>query len=139
MERFTIELLFQILGIGSASGLVFKDNSLFVISDNSSFLYEYHVQENQLSRIKLFENGQENIPKKDKFDFESIALKGNELHLLGSGSTFKREKRITYNLETTAIEEKDLSKLYQNLKHAASISDEELNIEGAIFYNEKWF
>lgn len=139
MERFTIELLFQIIGIGSASGLVYKDNSLFIISDNSSFLYEYKIQENLLSRIKLFENGQENIPKKDKFDFESIALKGNELHLLGSGSTFKREKRITYNLETTAIEEKDLSKLYQNLKHAAYISDEELNIEGAIFYNEKWF
>jgi hypothetical protein len=138
MERFTIELLFQILGIGSASGLVYKDDSLFVISDNSSFLYEYHVQENQLSRIKLFENGQENIPKKDKFDFESITLKGNELHLLGSGSTSKREKRITYNLETAAIEVKDLSKLYKSLKETTSISDEELNIEGAIFCNENW-
>ncbi|MBA4318919.1 MAG: hypothetical protein C0412_11000 [Flavobacterium sp.] len=139
MERFTIELLFQILGIGSASGLVFKDNSLFVISDNSSFLYEYHIQEKELSRIKLFENSQENIPKKDKFDFESIALKGNELHLLGSGSTSKREKRITYNLDSTAIVEKDLSKLYKSLKETTSISDEELNIEGALFCNEKWY
>jgi hypothetical protein len=138
MERFTIELLFQILGIGSASGLVYKDNSLFVISDNSSFLYEYHVQENQLSRIKLFENSQENIPKKNKFDFESIALKGNELHLLGSGSTSKREKRIVYNFETAAIAEKDLSKLYKSLKHTTSISDDELNIEGALYCDEKW-
>jgi hypothetical protein len=138
MERFTIELLFQILGIGSASGLVYKDNSLFVISDNSSFLYEYHVQENQLSKIKLLENSQENVPKKDKFDFESIALKGNKLHLLGSGSTSKREKRITYNLDSTAIVEKDLSKLYKSLKETTSISDEELNIEGALFCNEKW-
>lgn len=138
MELFSIELLYQIIGIGSASGLVYNDNSLFIISDNSSFLYEYHVQENQLSRIKLFENGQENIPKKDKFDFESIALKGNELHILGSGSTSKREKRIIYNLETTAIAEKDLSKLYRSLKQTTSISDDELNIEGAIFYNENW-
>ena len=138
MELFTIELLYQIIGIGSASGLVYKDNSLFVISDNSSFLYEYHVQKNQLSRIKLFENGQENIPKKDKFDFESIALKGNELHILGSGSTSKREKRIIYNLETAAIAEKDLSKLYKNLKENTSISDDELNIEGAILHNENW-
>ena len=138
MEQFTIELLFKILGIGSASGLLYKDNSLFVISDNSSFLYEYHIEEKELSTIKLFENSQENIPKKDKFDFESIALKGNELHLLGSGSTSKREKRITYNLETAAIEVKDLSKLYKFLKQTASISDEELNIEGAIFYNENW-
>ena len=139
MERFTIELLFQILGIGSASGLVFKDNSLFVISDNSSFLYEYHVQEKELSKIKLFENSQENIPKKYKFDFESIALKGNKLHLLGSGSTSKREKRIVYNIETTAIAEKDLSKLYKSLKETTSISDEELNIEGALCCNEKWY
>ena len=95
MEKFAIELLYKIIGLGSASGLIYKDNSLFIISDNSSFLYEYQILEKQLSKIKLQENSQENIPKKDKFDFESIALKGNEIHLLGSGSTSKREKRIT--------------------------------------------
>ena len=139
MEPFTIELLYKIIGLGSASGLIYKDNSLFVISDNSSFLYEYHIPENRLSKIKLLENAQENIPKKDKFDFESIALKGNELHLLGSGSTSKREKRITYNLETREVLEKSLSKLYKSLKETTSISDDELNIEGTLFYNEKWF
>ncbi|HSN47139.1 MAG TPA: hypothetical protein VLR29_00115 [Flavobacterium sp.] len=139
MEQFSIEPFHTIIGIGSASGLVYKDDSLFIISDNSSFLYEYHLKENKLSKIKLFGDGQENIIKKDKFDFESIALKENELHLLGSGSTFKREKRIIYNLETAAITGKDLTKLYRSLKETTSISDEELNIEGAIFYNEKWF
>ena len=138
MELFSLELLFQILGIGSASGLIYKDNSLFVISDNSSFLYEFHIQEKELSRIKLFENSQENIPKKDKFDFESIAIKGNELHLLGSGSTSKREKRIIYNLKSKEVAEKDLSKLYKNLKETTFISDEELNIEGAIFCKDNW-
>ncbi|WP_269242020.1 DUF6929 family protein [Flavobacterium limnophilum] len=138
MERFTLELLFQIIGLGSASGLIYKDNSLFIISDNSSFLYKYNIPEKELSKIKLFKNSQENIAKKDKFDFESIAIKGNELHLLGSGSTSKREKRITYNLENKEVVEKDLSKLYQNLKHTASIADEELNIEGALFCNKKW-
>ena len=138
MEQFTTELFQTIIGIGSASGLVYKDNVLFIISDNSSFLYEYQVEENQLSKIKLFEDAQENIPKKNKFDFESLALKGNKLHLLGSGSTSKREKRITYNLVTAAIAEKDLSKLYKNLKQNCSIADDELNIEGALFVNEKW-
>jgi hypothetical protein len=138
MKPFTIELLFKIIGIGSASGLIYKDNSLFIISDNSSYLYEYNVRDNQLSKIKLVENTQENIPKKDKFDFESIALKGNKLHVFGSGSTSKREKRITYNLETAAIDKKDLSKLYQNLKQSASISDKELNIEGAFYSDKKW-
>lgn len=134
----SIKLLYKIIGIGSASGLIYKDNSLFIISDNSSFLYKYHIQENQLSKIKLLANGQENIPKKDKFDFESIVLKGKKLHILGSGSTSKRAKRITYNLENEVIAEKDLSKLYKQLKQTSSVSDEELNIEGAFFHNEKW-
>lgn len=138
MLNFELQLLFKIIGIGSASGLVYKDNSLFIISDNSSFLYEYNIPEKEVSKIKLFENAQENIPKKDKFDFESIALKGNKLHLLCSGSTSKREKRIIYNLDSKKTEEKDLSKLYKSLKENTSISDEELNIEGALFCNEKW-
>lgn len=138
MPNFALQLLFEIIGIGSASGIINKNNSLFVISDNSSFLYEYKLDRKELSKIKLFENSQENIPKKDKFDFEAITLKGNKIHLLGSGSTSKREKRIIYNLETKEVAEKDLSKLYKNLKETTSIADDELNIEGALFCNENW-
>ena len=139
MEQFKIESLYKIIGIGSASGLVYRDNSLFIISDNSTFLYNYNLQENALTKIPIAENPQENILKKDKYDFESIALKGNKLHIFGSGSTSKREKRITYNLETETIVEKDLTKLYNQLKETASISDDELNIEGAFFNIDKWY
>ncbi|HEX9152064.1 MAG TPA: hypothetical protein VF842_08275, partial [Flavobacterium sp.] len=132
MEKFTLELLFQIIGIGSASGLIHKDDSLFVISDNSSFLYEYRVKEKELHKIKIFENSQENIPKKDKFDFESIMQKGNKFYFFGSGSTPNRNKRISYDLTSKAIEEKDLSVIYGKLKQTASISDNDLNIEGAL-------
>lgn len=138
MKKMTLESHFKIIGIGSASGLVYKNHSLFIISDNSSFLYEYHIQEKELSKIKLFENSQENIPKKDKLDFESIVSIGNEIHLLGSGSTPNRNKRISYNLATKKIEEKDWSELYKKLKKIGSLSDDELNIEGVVFYNEKW-
>lgn len=139
MKHFKIESLYQIIGIGSASGLVYKDDSLFIISDNSTFLYTYNVKEKELTKIPITENPQENIAKKDKFDFESIALKGNKLHILGSGSTSKREKRITYNFDTEKIVEKDLTKLYKQLKETASISDDELNIEGALFNTDKWY
>ena len=138
MNPFTIKFLYKIIGLGSASGLVYMDNSLFVISDNSSFLYEYKLQENELSKIKLFENNQENIPKKDKFDFEAITLKEDTFHLFGSGSTSKREKRIIYNLDSKKTEEKELSNLYKKLKENHSIADDELNIEGALFCNENW-
>jgi len=136
MQNFTLKSQFQITGIGSASGLVFKDNSLFIISDNSSFLYQFDIPENKLTRIPLVENAQENIPKKDKYDFESITLKTNKLLLFGSGSTSKREKEIVYNLKTRTVEQIDLSKLYQKLKQNHSISNEDLNIEGALFLEE---
>jgi hypothetical protein len=139
MQLFTIEFQFKIIGLGSASGLIYKENSLFIISDNSSFLYQYGMQKKELAKIPLLSNPQENIPKKEKYDFESIALKGNDLHLLGSGSTSKREKRITYNLDTATIVEKDLSNLYKQLKTNSSVSDDELNIEGAFYSDEKWY
>ncbi|MBG6111206.1 hypothetical protein H4V97_002729 [Flavobacterium sp. CG_23.5] len=138
MEKFTLELQFQIAGIGSSSGLIYKDNSLYIISDNSSFLYQYRIQEKELNKIKLFDNGQENIAKKEKYDFESITLKGNKLYLFGSGSTPNRNRRITFHLENRKVEEKDLSSLYDKLKQTAYISDDDLNIEGALFHNEKW-
>lgn len=139
MEKFQLELQFQIIGIGSASGLIYKDNSLFIISDNSSFLYEYNIPKKELHSIKLFENSQENIPKIDKYDFESITQKENKLYLFGSGSTSRRNKRISYDLETKKIEDKDLSAVYKKLKQTASISDADLNLEGALFHNEKWY
>ena len=139
MKKNQLSLFSEIIGIGSASGLVYKDNSLFIISDNSSFLYEFQIQEKQLTKIKLYENSQENIPKKDKYDFESITLKGNKFYIFGSGSTSKREKQLIYNLENKEISEKDLSKVYQNIKKETAISDEDLNIEGALFYEEKLY
>ncbi len=139
MENFQLTPLFNIIGIGAASGLVFKDNSLFIISDNSTFLYQFNISEKKLTKISLVGSSQENILKKDKLDFEAITLKGNKLHIFGSGSTSKREKRITYNLETNAVKEKSLTKLYKILKQTTQISDEDLNIEGALFYNENLF
>jgi hypothetical protein len=139
MDKFQLSKQFTINGIGATSGLVFKDNSLFIISDNSSFLYEYQIAEKQLNKIELFENSQENIDKKDKLDFESITLFNNKLYLFGSGSTKKRDKRFTYNLESKEIKEKDVSKLYEKLKDFASISYDELNIEGAIIDNENYY
>ena len=131
--------MFQISGIGAASGLFFKYDTLFIISDNSTFLYEYKLLEKNLQKIKLLDNSQDNILKKDKLDFESITFKDNKLYLFGSGSTSKREKRISYNIETKEIKEKSLEKLYQKLKSKASISDDDLNLEGAFYNNKKWY
>ena len=132
MEKFQLTPFTTIKGIGATSGLVYQDNSLFIISDTSTFLYHYNINDKTLDKIKLFENSQESIAKKDKADFEAITLFDNKLYLFGSGSTKKRDRRFTYTLENKEVKEKNLSKIYNRLKEIISLADDELNIEGVI-------
>lgn len=137
MEQLQLQLFLQIIGIGSASGLIFKDNALFLISDNSTYLYEYNLVSNGLNKITLVDNPKENIPKKDKPDFESITLVGNEIYIFGSGSTKNRNSLKKFDTLNSKITEKDISELYKAIKTKFSIQDDELNIEGALFCNKK--
>ncbi|MET0759592.1 MAG: hypothetical protein ABWZ56_04175 [Flavobacterium sp.] len=140
MQKFTLELLFQIIGIGSASGLVYKDNSLFIIGDNSGFLYEYNIKASGLKRHALIENASENIPKKDKPDFEAITRFGDDLYIFGSGSTENRNKMVQINPNTKEIiATTDLTDLYLVMQNFGKIKPEDFNIEGAIYNGETWF
>jgi len=137
MEKFQLLAYLTLKGIGSASGIVHYDNTLYLISDNSSYLYEYQILDNNLHKIALVENPQENIAKKDKPDFEAITKKDNKLHVIGSGSTKNRNRTFSYHLENKKIKEKDLGPLYQNIKTKFHISDDDLNIEGALYYGKE--
>ena len=132
MEKFQLTPFTTIKGIGATSGLVYHDNSLFIVSDNSTFLYHYNINDKTLDKIKLFENSQESIAKKDKADFEAITLFDNKLYLFGSGSTKKRDRRFTFHIESKEVKEKKLSTIYNRLKEVISLADDELNIEGVI-------
>lgn len=139
MQKFQISEYLKISGIGSASGIVFTNHSLYIISDNAGFLYQYDLESDKLIKHQLIENPSENIAKINKPDFEAITLKENELHIFGSGSTENRNKNIVFNIDNQKVEENDLSEMYQNIKNTFQISDEELNIEGALFHNEKLY
>ena len=140
MEKFKLELLFQIIGIGSASGLIYKDNSLLIIGDNSGYLYEYQMDSQDLKRHPLLENPIENTLKKDKSDFEAITIFGNSLYVFGSGSTEKRNKMIEVNSsDKKVIATNDLAGLYTVMQSFGAIKPEDFNIEGAIYTGESWF
>lgn len=136
MEKFQLTLLLKIAGIGSASGLLYQNDKLYIISDNSNYLYEYKMSEEKLNKIALTENPKENIPKKEKPDFEVISHKGNEIIILGSGSTENRNKVIQYKSSSKKVKEKDFTEMYKLIKSQLSITDEELNIEGLIITEE---
>lgn len=138
MDKFKLELFFQILGIGATSGLVFENDSLFLISDSSSFLYEYNFKTEKLDKIELFENSQESIAKKDKPDFESILKNENSILLLGSGSTEKRMILAEYNLKNKKSSSDDLSELFSKISESSGVDKENLNIEGVVNYQNKW-
>ena len=135
MEKFQLSVLFKIIGIGSASGILYHNDLLYVISDNSTYLYEYNIPNEKLNKIPLVDYPQENIPKKDKPDFESISFLENKLYVLGSGSTENRNKVVRYKLTSKKHSEKDFSIIFQDIKTQLEIKDEELNIEGLIQQN----
>jgi hypothetical protein len=132
MEKIQPLPFLAIEGIGAASGIVYQDDSLFIVSDNSNFLYQYSLSEKKLAKIKLFENNLEIVAKKDKADFEALTLFDNKLYLFGSGSTKKRNTRVSFNLQNKAIKVKNLTKIYTRLTETISIAPNELNIEGVI-------
>jgi hypothetical protein len=132
MEKFQLSVFFKIIGIGSASGLLYQNDLLYIISDNSSYLYEYNIQNEKLGKIPLAANPQDIIDKKDKPDFEAITALDNELFILGSGSTEKRNRLVKYNKGKSNINLKDFSPYYQRIKKELSFTDDELNIEGLI-------
>ena len=140
MPKFSLELLFQIIGIGSASGLVSKDHSLFIIGDNSGFLYEYNLETTLLKRHPLLANSSENIPKKEKPDFEAITLFENHFYILGSGSTENRNQMVTINaIDKATIATTDLGDLYGVMQRFGKIKPEDFNIEGAIYNGNRWY
>lgn len=139
MEKFTLELLIHIIGIGSASGLLFKDNSLFIISDNSGYLYQYHIDSQNLDRIPILEKPVENIIKKEKPDFEAITHFGDTIYLFGSGSTRQRNKMIQINTVAKEISQHDLSDLYTAMQQFGEIAADDFNIEGAVYTGEEWY
>jgi hypothetical protein len=140
MEKFTLEILFHIIGIGSASGLLYKDNTLFIIGDNSGFLYEYNLQNQQLNPHAIIDNPTENITKKLKPDFEALTNFKDTVYIFGSGSTENRNKMIEFDLKTkTVLQKNNMTDLYAVMQSFGGIKPEDFNLEGAIFDGENWY
>lgn len=139
MNKFTLELLFNIIGIGSASGLAYKDQVLHIISDNSGFLYEYRIDDASLNHHALLEKPTANIAKKLKPDFEAIACDEKNIYVFGSGSTPNRNIMVTLDGQTKAMATADLTNLYLSMQSFANIQPDDFNIEGVVKDDANWY
>lgn len=130
------------MGISAASGLIYSNDSLFIISDSSNYLYEFQLNNNALQKHLLIENQSENenIIKSEKADFEAITKNGDDFFIVSSGSTVTRNKMIQMSeMDKSIIQTFDLSDLYLTMQYFAGISEEDFNIEGVVFTGEKWY
>lgn len=140
MKKITLELFTTIIGIGSASGLFYQDDSLLIIGDNSGFLYEYNIESQNLKQHPLIKNPATNIPKSEKPDFESITQFQDTLYVFGSGSTPNRNSMVEFILkEKKKTTTNNLVDLYAVMQSFGSIKPEDFNLEGAIYDGDNWY
>ncbi|ULT28423.1 hypothetical protein KUH03_18805 [Sphingobacterium sp. E70] len=98
MLKLILEAFISISGIAAASGIVYNNDELHIVSDNSNYLYSYNLAQQHLSKTILLEaEPMENISKANKMDLESITFDGNRYYLYGSGSTEKRNNRFIWD------------------------------------------
>lgn len=53
--KFILDFFTIISGIGAASGLTYSNDKLFIVSDNSNYLYEYHIESKTLNHRLLLD------------------------------------------------------------------------------------
>lgn len=133
MSHLQLSSLFQLDGVGAASGLLLQDQQLYIISDSSSFLYQTALSNPQVKKIPLVNDAQDHIEKKYKYDLESLCKKDDSLYLFGSGSTAKRQSVFCYDLLSDEVTQIDVSTLYAKFRLTADLAEDELNIEGVIY------
>ncbi|WDF68736.1 hypothetical protein PQ465_20875 [Sphingobacterium oryzagri] len=141
MKEIIVSVFLTIEGIAAASGLLFHDKQLHIISDNSDYLYQYQLKSETLQKTALLERSgqQELVTKKEKADFEAIAQDRKMLYIFGSGSGKKRNSLVKYDRKTKKKQTVDMSQSYASMQKKFGIEAEDFNIEGALIWeNELW-
>lgn len=140
MQDFILTLLFNIPGIGAASGIVYNNSEIYLISDNSPYFYQYNMTKKELQKTRLLDSEiGETIPKKQKSDFEALLLHDDNLYAFGSGSTVNRNRLAIAGLKQKNNYIHDMSSLYALMRDKSGISVEEFNIEGVVFLKHWYF
>jgi len=142
INNFLIEIFLTITGVGAASGLHYENNTLFLISDNSNYLYTYRIPESKLDRYLLYEgkDNNEQVKKSEKLDIESVFKNNNEFYVFGSGSTKNRNHLFRFNPDRpSVVKHQKMAKKLDQIKKSIAIADEDFNIEGSFIYEDYFY
>ncbi len=144
--KFELKAHRELSNIPSASGIELTGKDMYVIGDDSPWLFKLNENFEITDKIRLFPKRQFSdsiIKKMEKPDLEAIA-KGNEagsiLYAFGSGSKSpERDLMVEINLSAKTSVEYSLKGFYSHIRAVAQLKEEQLNIEAAEVYQDQLY
>lgn len=130
----------KLKNIPSASGIEIYENKIYIVGDNSGWLFVLDRKFNMLEKIPLLKKKKlktSTIAKKKKPDFEAMTLvkmKGEPLLLIfGSGSIRKKRDKLimVFPLRNNEVRQFSLTRMYDIIYERKQKGDV-LNIEAAV-------
>jgi hypothetical protein len=143
--RAEVEEIIELVDIPSASGIEIYKDKIYIIGDDTPYLFELNKKLQIIQKIPLLDseiNGNGRIKKSKKPDLESLTVVSNDnkefLLVLGSGSFREvRDYGFIVDLPNCSVTEFSVVRFYDHLRllfdklHAGV-----LNIEATVFYND---
>jgi hypothetical protein len=146
-KLISIEKRLDLPEVSSGSGMAFIDDEIFIIGDDSPYLYQLNMQY-ELTRKHLLLEGlptEGRIPKAIKPDFECMAEeksdRGTSLYIFGSGSKSpERDLLLIYTpKQPDSLKQFVLTDLYQRIIEIGGIQREQLNLEAAVILDQQLY
>ena len=146
-EKLEIEVLSsQVLNdVPSASGMAKSSLGYYAIGDDSPYLFTLDNDFEVIKKETIFTIDSldgNRIPKAIKPDFEAIEIiGGSELLIFGSGSKSpERDLLLIVNLMDSSLTKTySLTDFYLQLKSLGEMQNNELNIEGVAYHNDRLY
>lgn len=138
LQHFILKIVLIVQGLGAASGIVSDGHLVYLISDDNTHLFITDKRTKQTTKVDLIpELSGEVMTKKNKPDFEALALEADFLYALGSGSKVNRDDFVVYHIPTQKFTRQSSSHLFQQMIELSGIPQKEFNIEGLASDGEK--
>ena len=133
----------ELPSVPSASGIEIIDGAIYLIGDNSPFLFQLDSNYSLKEKIEIVSAGEAAngiIPKSVKPDYEAMATAKQEnetvLLIFGSGSKSpERDSLLIIHPRSNKADHHSLTGFYKEIKATANLTSEELNIEAAAIRN----
>lgn len=137
---YSLLLLVKLAGISAASGLYYHQNQIYIVADNSPFLYHFDMELSKMDKILLDSTkSTERVDKQHKNDFESMYDLGSAFIVLESGSTPKRNTGFVFDKISKKVRKLRLDSLYEQMRVSGDVDQQNFNIEGVAYSKGIWY